>query len=89
MAMEGDDYTGLILEAKKDSWYYLMPGKKRMQAFGPFSCDEFAVEHMRRNHPNPGTWRTLHLAPGHMEMDLSDHPLIPLWIEKAGFTIET
>jgi hypothetical protein len=86
--MEGVDYTGLILEARKNAWYYIMPGAQHMHAFGPFSCDEFAVEHMRRNHPNPGTWRVLHLAPGQSQMDLSEHPLLVQYIDRAGFSVD-
>lgn len=83
--MQGEDYSGLIFEARAGAWFYAMPSGAHMKVFGPFSCDEFATEHLRRSHPNPGTFQEVHLAPGQEELDLSGHPLLKEWLRDAGF----
>lgn len=85
--MNHEDLKGLVIEAQENRWYYIMPGQSDMQAFGHFSSDEFAIDHLLRHHTNPGTWRVLQLSPGQAVMDLTRYAGLETLIESAGYTI--
>lgn len=85
--MTQDDLKGLVIEVTSNKWYYVMPGQNGMRAFGHFSSDEFAIDHLLRNHPNPGTWRLLQLSPGQDAMNLAQYGSLENLIASAGYAI--
>ena len=52
-------------DVKGSGWYYLLQGyncpaeawdwREYATAYGPFSSEEAAIQHLDRNHANPGT----------------------------------
>ena len=58
----------LFFQWEPDEWYYLLEDynapknawdwKEHATCYGPFQTKEKAVEHLDRNHANPGGWST-------------------------------
>jgi len=69
--------TGLecrFIEVKPGRWYYLLEDwdspkgafdwREYATAYGPFSTEDEAVDHLSDNHANPGGWSRLPYQPG-------------------------
>lgn len=82
-----------IIQVKPAEWYYILEHtfapknawdwREHASAYGPFPDEEKALEHLIRNHANPGGYCTTELPPGVLEMDLSNDELARKLIAEA------
>ena len=83
-----------IVEVRTNAWYYLLEDRhapqnawdwrEHAQAYGPFNTADAAVEHLRRNHANPGGYWTSPLPPGKPALDLTDDAVLQRLISEAN-----
>lgn len=74
--------AGLIIETAPNRWFYIAANAQNEYATGPFSSDEFAVEHLRRFVIQGGAFRVAHLS-GDEPLDLSLHPGLQSLLDRA------
>ncbi len=82
-----------FIEIERGRWYYLLEDsdapknapdwREHAAAYGPFSSEEKAEEHLDRNHANPGGYSVMPLAPGVEKIDLEADETLKGLIERA------
>jgi hypothetical protein len=83
----------LLLQVRTDQWFYVLEHRHAPQnawdwrehasAYGPFSSEEEAIQHLRDNHANPGGSSTSALPDGVTELDLSGDEVLQKLIQDA------
>jgi hypothetical protein len=83
----------LFVQVETANWYYLLEHysapkhswdwREHSDAYGPFSSEELAHEHLRQNHANPGGAEISALPNGQTRLDLEKDQLLKRLIEKA------
>lgn len=88
--------TGLecqVIQVEPDKWYYLLEDwnspsgawdwREYATAYGPFSDEAAALDHLHENHPNPGGHWSMPLEPGVERRDLSGDQTLAQRIAEA------
>jgi hypothetical protein len=76
----------LFIQTKPDEWFYVLEHRnapknawdwrENASAYGPFTTEDQANEHLRNNHANPGGSTTEPLPDGVFELNLGNDKLL-------------
>lgn len=83
----------LFLQVEPQKWYYVLEDssapknawdwRENSTAYGPFSTEDLADQHLRDNHANPGGAEFPPLPDGVLKLNLEKDPTLKELIEKA------